>query len=382
MNYKQEAMRLHRKYKGKIAIKAKIKLKTKKDLAVAYTPGVGRVSMAIARNKNLSFKLTNRANTIAIVTDGSAILGLGNIGPEAGMPVMEGKAAIFKEFAAVDAYPLCISSQETEDIVKFCQLIEPSVAGINLEDIAAPQCFTVLEKLEKKLSIPVFHDDQDGTAIVVLAALINALRITKKDIRKLKIVINGAGAAGIAITRLLLSYGSKNILLLDSKGIIYQGRSGLNIYKKQIALKTNKTKQKGDLRFALKNADVFIGVSKAGLVDKEMVRGMNKDSIIFAMANPNPEIYPQDAKNAGAYIVGTGRSDFPNQINNALVFPGIFRGLLDAGVKRVTREIKLNAAIGLANTVKKPNINKILPAANDQKAVYAIARAVKKTNSV
>ena len=345
MDYSKKSIALHKKNRGKIEIKVKVRLKNKTDLSLAYTPGVAAVSSAIGRDKKLSWLLTNRANQVAIVTDGTAILGLGNLGPEAAMPVMEGKAVIFKEFAGIDAVPLCINTTYTEEIIKFCKLIEPSFGGINLEDIFAPRCFEILQRLEKELAIPVFHDDQDGTAIVVLAALINAGKVMGKAMKKLRIVINGAGAAGIAVARLLMAVGVGDLILLDSQGIIYAGRAGLNSVKEKIARVTNRKRTKGGLTEAMASADVFIGLSQGNLVSSEMVKSMNKQPIIFAMANPIPEIMPALAIKAGAAVVGTGRSDFPNQINNALVFPGIFRGLLDNKVRRVTTKIKIKAAL-------------------------------------
>jgi len=377
MNYNKKAIELHRKYKGKIEIKSKVPLKTRDDLSTAYTPGVAAVCEAIKKNPRVSWELTARANTVAIVTDGTAILGLGNIGPEAGMPVMEGKAVIFKEFAGVDAIPLCIDTQETEEIIKFVKYIAPSFGGVNLEDIAAPRCFEILDRLERELSIPVFHDDQDGTAIVTLAALINACRVTGKVIKDLSIVINGAGAAGISIARLLLAQGVRDIVLVDSQGTIYDGRWNMNKYKQQIAKQTNKKKIKGWKEEALKGADVFIGVSRSKQLNKAMISTMSPEPIIFPMANPEPEIFPDEAIRAGAAIVGTGRSDFPNQINNALVFPGIFRGLLDNRVKKVTTKMKLSAAVALAYTVKKPTKNKIVPNITEKSVVKAIASAIK-----
>ncbi len=375
MNYNKKALELHKKNRGKIEIKSKVSLKSKDDLATAYTPGVGAVSLAISKNKRKSWELTNRGNAVAIVTDGSAVLGLGNIGPFAAMPVMEGKSAIFKEFAGIDAIPLCINTNGVDDIINFCKYIEPSFGGINLEDISAPRCFTILEQLEKELNIAIFHDDQDGTAIVTLAALINACRITGKVMKEFRIVINGAGAAGIAIARLLLAQGVRDVILLDSQGIIYVGRRNLNFYKEQIAKKTNKKKLKGGLEEAMAGADVFIGVSKGNLVNTQMVKLMNKEPIIFAMANPIPEIMPLEAYRTGAAVVGTGRSDLPNQINNALVFPGIFRGLLDGSKKRVTAKMKISAAIALAYSIK-PSKHKILPNVTDKKIVKAIARTI------
>lgn len=379
MDFNKRAIALHKKYRGKLEIKSKVPLKTNDDLSVAYTPGVAEVCREIGRDKANSWTLTNRANQVAIVTDGTAILGLGDLGPEAAMPVMEGKAIIFKELAGVDAIPLCINTTEPEEIIKFCKLIEPSFAGINLEDIAAPRCFEILERLEKELSIPVFHDDQDGTAIVVLAALINACRVTGKVMTELKVVVNGAGAAGISITRLLLSQGIEDIILLDSISTIYQGRAEMNPVKSKMAKLTNKSKIKGGLSEAMMMADVFIGVSKANVVDQAMVKSMNQSPIIFAMANPTPEIMPADALLAGAAIVGTGRSDFPNQVNNALVFPGIFRGLLDGRVNNVTIEMKIAVALAIAYSVK-PKKDKLLPSVLDKKVVKAIAKAINRKN--
>ena len=372
-------MQLHKKYRGKIEIRSKVPLKTRDDLSAAYTPGVGAVCLAIKDKPDLSWQMTNRANQVAIVTDGTAILGLGDIGPEAGMPVMEGKSAIFKEFAGIDAIPLAINTVNTEEIIKFCKWIEPSFAGINLEDISAPRCFEITERLEKELAIPVFHDDQDGTAIVTLAALINACRVTGKVMKELIIVISGAGAAGIATARLLLRQGIGDIVLLDSIGAIYQGRKDLNKYKKIIAAKTNRKKIKGGLKEALVGADIFIGLSKGGLLDASMIKTMNSGPIIFAMANPEPEILPDKAYRAGAAIVGTGRSDFSNQINNALVFPGIFKGLLDNRVKNVTAQMKLKAALAIAYSIKKPTKDNILPKVTDKKVVKNIAEVIKQS---
>lgn len=376
MNYSELSLKFHNQYKGKIALKLKMSLKTKEDLSWAYTPGVAAVSRAIGVDKNLSFSLTNRANQVAIVSDGSAILGLGNLGPEAAMPVMEGKACLFKYFGEVDAFPLCVSSQDTEEIIKFCKMIEPSFGGINLEDISAPRCFEILERLENELKIPVFHDDQDGTAIVVLAALINACKVADKKITDLKIVINGAGAAGIAIAKLILTQSPNDLIILDSQGIINQNRINLNQAKKEMALKTNKQKIAGDLQEALKDSDVFIGVSQANVLKGEWIKLMHKDPIIFAMANPDPEILPSEALKYGAFIVGTGRSDFNNQINNALVFPGLFRGILDNKIQKITQEIKLQTAYALADSIK-PKKDKILPSLTDKKVAGIIAKAVK-----
>jgi malate dehydrogenase (oxaloacetate-decarboxylating) len=380
-DYNKQAIALHKKLKGKIKINSKLSLATKDVLSKVYTPGVGAVCMAIREDRKKVWEYTNRGNMVAIVSDGTAILGLGNIGPKAGLPVMEGKSAIFSEFAGVDAVPLCINTTDVDEIVNFCKMIEPSFGGINLEDIAAPRCFEITERLEKELDIAVFHDDQDGTAIVILAALINSCRVYGRAIKDLKIVINGAGAAGIATARLLLAQGVKDIILLDSIGTVYKGRRYLNRYKKEIALKTNKRKIKGRLEEALIGADVFIGLSKANLVDEKMVMSMNQDPFIFALANPVPEIMPPLAKKAGAAIIGTGRSDFPNQINNALVFPGIFRGLLDGWHKNVTIKMKISAALAIAYSVKKPNKDNILPKITDKKVVKAIAEVIKKKKS-
>lgn len=371
MDYNKKSLELHRKKRGKFEVKSKVPLKTKDDLSLAYTPGVAEVCREIGKDVANSWTLTNRANQVAVVSDGTAILGLGYLGPEAAMPVMEGKAIIFKEFAGIDAIPLCINSTVPAEIVKFCKMIEPSFAGINLEDIAAPRCFEILEHLERELEIPVFHDDQDGTAIVVLAALINACRVTNKVMNELRVVVNGAGAAGIAITRLLLEQGVKEIILLDSAGTIYKGRPDMNGFKEKIARATNKKKIKGGLYEAMAGADVFIGVSKAHVVHEDMIRLMNPEPIIFAMANPVPEIMPELAFEAGAAVVGTGRSDLPNQINNALVFPGIFRGLLDGQIKKVTVEMKLAVATSIAYSIK-PKKDKILPSVLEKKVVTAI----------
>lgn len=375
MDYNNKAIKLHQKHRGKIEIRSKVKLNSKTDFALAYTPGVAAVSEAISSNKLKSWELTNRANQIAIVSDGTAVLGLGDIGPEAAMPVMEGKAAIFKEFAGIDAFPLCVNSKDENDIINFCKLIEPSFGGINLEDISAPRCFSILTKLEKELSIPVFHDDQDGTAIVVLAALINSCRVTGKSLKNIKIVINGAGSAGIAITKLLIFQGLKNIIVLDSRGVIYNKRKNLNKYKKEIARMTNKQGLRGSLTEALAGADVFVGVSKGNLLTEKNIKTMQKDPVIFAMANPIPEVNPKLAKKAGALIVGTGRSDYPNQINNALIFPGIFRGLLDNKIKKITDKMKVRIAIAVAYSIS-PNKNNILPLLSDRKVVKTIAQAV------
>jgi malate dehydrogenase (oxaloacetate-decarboxylating) len=377
MPYNKKALNLHKQKKGKIEIKSKVPARTAEDLATIYTPGVGAVSAAISRKRNLSWEMTNRGNTVAIVTDGSAVLGLGNIGPRAALPVMEGKAVIFKKFADIDAYPLCIDTMDVDEIIKFCKFLEPSIGGINLEDISAPRCFEILEKLEKECDLAVFHDDQDGTAIVILAALINACRVTGKVLNELRYVVNGSGAAGIATTRLLLAHGVKDIILVDSIGALHQGRKYMNKYKQLISQKTNKQKIKGRLENAIVGADVFIGLSKGNLLSKRMVRRMNEDPIILALANPIPEIMPENAYAAGAKIVGTGRSDFPNQVNNALVFPGVFRGLLDGWKRKLTIRMKIAAATAIAYSVK-PTKYKILPKVTDKKVVTGVAKAIMK----
>ncbi|KKU53605.1 MAG: Malate dehydrogenase [Candidatus Moranbacteria bacterium GW2011_GWE2_47_10] len=359
-----EAIELSKKIGGKIEIKSKKKL-TKETLSVLYTPGVADVCKAIAKNKKLSHEYTIRKNTVAVVSDGSAVLGLGNIGPEAGLPVMEGKALLFKELGGVDAVPLVLNTQITEEIIEIVKSIAPTFGGINLEDISAPRCFEIEERLKEALTIPVFHDDQHGTAIVVLAGLINALKVVKKDVKKIRIVISGAGAAGVAIMKLLLKYGAKNILVLDSKGIIYEGRmENETEIKIEIAKITNKEKKMGTLAHALEGADVFIGVSAPNLLKAEDVSMMAKDAIVFAMSNPVPEIMPEEAKKGGAAIVATGRSDYPNQINNVLAFPGIFRGALDNHVRKITDAHKLKAATALASLVKNPTRDKIIIGAN------------------
>ena len=384
MTLKDEALDLHRKKHGKLSIKSKVPLKTRQDLSLAYTPGVADVSMEIAKNKKLAYDYTIKRNAIAVVTDGSAVLGLGNIGPEAALPVMEGKCVLFKELARIDAFPICLATQNTEEIIKTVKNIAPTFGGINLEDIAAPRCFEVEAALQDT-GIPVFHDDQHGTAIVMHAALVNAAKVLGKKIEELKVVINGAGAAGISIAKLLTCFeinphvctSVKDVIICDTKGTIYEGRQVDNKYKEELAKITNKNKVKGTLADALKGADVFIGVSKGNMLTKEMIKSMTPGPIIFAMANPTPEIMPQDALEAGAAIVGTGRSDFPNQINNALVFPGIFRGAIDAKATRITNEMKLAAARALASSVE-PSKDRILPDVLDKNVVKLIASAVKK----
>ncbi|MFH1316048.1 MAG: NADP-dependent malic enzyme [Candidatus Woesearchaeota archaeon] len=377
MTIEDESLRLHLENKGKIATLVKTHIKDKEDLTLAYTPGVAEPCRQINKNPEDVYKYTNIGNTVAVITDGSAVLGLGDIGPSASLPVMEGKCVLFKEFGNVDAFPIALNTNDPDEIVRTIVAISPSFGGINLEDISAPRCFDIEDRLKKELIIPVFHDDQHGTAIVVLAAIINSLKIVGKKKEEIKIVINGAGAAGIAITNALINFGVKDIILVDSIGIICKGRDNLNRYKEDIAKITNKQRKQGDLAHAMEGTDVFIGVSKPNLVSKDMIQSMNDDPIIFAMANPVPEIMPELAKEAGAAIVGTGRSDFPNQINNVLAFPGVFRGAFDAGATEINDEMKLAAALALAKTVKSPNPDMILPAVFDKSVSKAIADAVK-----
>jgi malate dehydrogenase (oxaloacetate-decarboxylating) len=386
MDYNEESLKLHREQKGKIEIKAKSPVKNKQDLSVVYTPGVAEPCRKIFEDKNLARELTIKNNSVAVVSDGSAVLGLGNIGAEAAIPVMEGKSVLFKELANIDAFPICIKTREPEEIINIVKNISPVFGGINLEDISAPKCFYIEEKLKKELDIPVMHDDQHGTAVVVLGALINSLKLVRKKFHKTKIVINGAGAAGTAIVKLLTSPEFKkefgeidDILILDSKGIICKDREDLNEYKKELSEITNKENLAGDLNKAIENSDIFIGVSVGNVLREEMVKKMNKDSVVFAMANPVPEIMPDDAKKAGAKIVGTGRSDFPNQINNVLAFPGIFRGVLNSGKKEITTRIKIESAKTLANCVSENELNeeKILPDPLDKSVALKISEAIK-----
>ncbi len=376
MNYGELSIKRHRETKGKVAIVSKMPLETIEDLSIAYTPGVAAVSLAIAADKSLSFELTNRANTVAVISDGTAVLGIGDQGPLGAMPVMEGKAILFKNLAGVDAIPICLDTKDPQEIIKTVRYLAPSFGGINLEDIAAPKCFEIEEALQD-LGIPVFHDDQHGTAVVTLAGLINALKITGKHIKDIKIVMSGAGAAGWATTKILLESGARDIILIDTKGTIHRGRTDLTPVKKRMLEVTNHRDVRGSIADALKGADVLVGVSAAGIVTPEMVRSMNKDPIIFAMANPTPEIMPDVAKSAGAAIVGTGRSDFPNQINNCLAFPGIFRGALDIRAPRITARMKVEAAKALASLVKTPSVEKIIPWALDKSVVPAVAQAVR-----
>ncbi len=378
MDYSQKSIELHRSTRGKIEIKSKVDVASKNDLSLAYTPGVAAVCLEIGLDKEKSYTLTNRANQVAIVSDGTAILGLGDLGPEAAMPVMEGKSIIFKEFADIDAIPLCINSTDVEDIIKFCKMIEPSFAGINLEDISAPRCFEIFERLENELSIPVFHDDQDGTAIVTLAAIINACRVTGRNLQELSVVINGAGAAGIAIARLLMYSKVKEVVLVDTQGAIYEGRPGMNSMKQKIAELSNRAMRKGDLQSTMVGTDVFVGVSVGNIVTTEMIEGMNSAPFIFAMANPTPEIMPDLAYKAGASIVGTGRSDMPNQVNNALVFPGLFRGIFTSGITRVTAEIKMAVAVSIAYSIE-PTRDKLMPTMFNKDVVHNIVNVIAKT---
>ena len=377
MNIDQEALKLHKKLKGKIAIVPRIKIKNSHDLSLVYTPGVAAVSQYLSKNKAQLTDYTIKNNTVAVISDGSAVLGLGNIGPEGALPVMEGKCLLFKNFADIDAFPIVISTQDPDEIIKTVVAIAPGFGGINLEDISAPKCFYIEEALKKQLDIPVIHDDQCGTATVTLAALINSLKVIGKKIDQVKIVILGVGAAGSAILKILDAFGAKNILLCDRQGIIYKGRKNNTPYKEKLASITNPTQEKGDLSLAMKNADVFIGVSGPCLVTGAMVSLMNKLAIVFALANPQPEIMPDEAKKAGAYISASGRSDFPNQVNNALVFPGVFRGALNNKVKEISLKMLINAAQNLAALVKNPNPEKIIPSIFDKGVVPAVAQAIK-----
>jgi len=385
MNYFEESLKLHEKYSGKLEVASKIKIETKEDLALAYTPGVAEPCREIFKNEDNVYKYTSKGNMVAVVTDGTAILGLGDIGPKAGLPVMEGKAILFKEFANVDAFPICLDTKDVDEIVRTIQLISPGFGGINLEDISAPRCFEIEEKLKKLLDIPVFHDDQHGTAIVVLAGLINATKVVGKELKDLKVVVNGAGSAGTAISKLLLSSGVKNLIACDKVGILYRGMEKIDDAKTALTEITNPENIKGSLSDALVGADVFIGVSAPGIVTAEMVKSMNKDSIVFGMANPTPEIMPDEAKKAGAKVAGSGRSDFPNQVNNVLVFPGLFRGALDVRAKVINEEMKLAAAYAIANYIKDEDLNEenVIPSALDKgvatKVAEAIAKAARET---
>jgi len=378
MDIRQQSLKKHYEWGGKIEVVSRVPISDKMDLSLAYTPGVAEPCLEIQKDYNKSFDLTRRQNLVAVITDGTAVLGLGDIGPEAGMPVMEGKCALFKEFADVDAFPLCIRSKDVDEIVRTIYLISGSFGGINLEDIAAPRCFEIETKLKELCDIPIFHDDQHGTAIVTAAALINALKVVKKDMDKVEIVINGAGSAGIAICKLLLNIGCKNISMVDSKGIICEGDPKLNEAKKEIALITNRQKKTGSLADAMRGADVFIGVSAPGVVSEDMVKSMANDPILFPMANPTPEIMPDLALKAGARVVGTGRSDFPNQINNVLAFPGIFKGALSCRASCINEEMKVATAFALASLIPENELSEenIIVPALDKRVADVVAEAV------
>lgn len=378
MDYAKESLKLHYELKGKLEVTPRAKVDSKEALSLAYTPGVAEPCLVIQKDVEKSYELTRRWNTVAVVTDGTAVLGLGDIGPEAGMPVMEGKCVLFKAFGDVDAIPLCVRTKDVEEIVKTVSLLAGSFGGVNLEDISAPRCFEIEKRLKEVCDIPIFHDDQHGTAVVTLAGLINALKLTGKKIEEVKIVTSGAGAAGIAIIKLLLSMGAKNVIMTDREGAIYKGRENLNPIKMEMAEITNLSMEKGSLSDVIKNADVFIGVSAPGTLNKDMVKSMAEKPIIFACANPIPEIFPEDAKEAGAAVVSTGRSDFPNQINNVLCFPGIFRGALDVRAKDINDEMKVAAAYAIAELVSDQELNAeyILPAAFDERVKDAVAKAV------
>lgn len=380
MDYAKESLKMHYDLKGKIEVVSRAKVDSSEALSLAYTPGVAAPCLEIQKDVNKSFELTRRWNTVAVVTDGSAVLGLGDIVPEAGMPVMEGKCVLFKEFGDVDAIPLCIRSHDVDEIVNTVRLLAGSFGGVNLEDISAPRCFEIEKKLKECCDIPIFHDDQHGTAVITMAGLINALKIVGKKLADVKIVTSGAGAAGIAIIKLLISMGLKNVIMTDRHGAIYEGRDNLNAVKEEMAKITNQSHEKGSLADVIKGADVFIGVSAPGTLTKDMVRSMAKDPVIFACANPVPEIYPDEAKEAGAAVVSTGRSDFPNQVNNVLCFPGIFRGALDVHAADINDEMKIAAAYAIAGLVSDEELNPdyILPAAFDSRVKDAVAEATRK----
>jgi len=378
-DYAALSLEAHKKYKGKVAITSKMPLETKFDLSIAYTPGVAAPCLEIARDESMAYEYTAKGNTIAVISDGSAVLGLGNIGAPASMPVMEGKCVLFKNFAGVDAIPIILDTQDTDEIVRTVKLIAPSFGGINLEDFAAPQCFEIEDRLKKECTIPVMHDDQHGTAIVTLAGMINANRVTGRTMENLSVVINGAGAAGIAIIKLLQHLGVREVIMVDSKGIIYEGRDGLNPVKEAMAKITNRTMRKGSLEDAMEGSDVFIGVSAPGVLTQDMVRSMKPDPYIFAMANPVPEIMPEEAKAAGARIIATGRSDFPNQINNVLAFPGLFRGALDCRARNFTRSMFVAAAQAIADSVENPSADLIIPSPFQKDVPFRVAEAVKRS---
>ena len=379
MTTNEKALKLHEEWNGKLETVSKTPVKTREALSLAYTPGVAEPCKVIAKDTEAAYTYTWKANTIAVVSDGSAVLGLGNIGPHAAMPVMEGKAVLFKEFGGVNAVPICLDTQDTEEIIKAVTYLAPGFGGINLEDISAPRCFEIEERLKETLDIPVFHDDQHGTAIVVLSGIINALKVTGKKKEACRVVVNGAGSAGIAVTKLLLNYGFSNVLLCDRAGILNQSYPDMNPVQKQMTEVTNPAGETGTLADAMKNADIFVGVSAPGIVSAEMVASMNKDALLFAMANPVPEIMPDIAKAAGARVVGTGRSDFPNQINNVVAFPGIFKGALEGRAKQITEEMKMAAALAIASLVPEEELNEdnIMPEAFDPRVAETVAEAVK-----
>ena len=379
MTTNEKSLLLHEEWKGKLELTSKCSVKSREDLAIAYTPGVAEPCKVIAEDKEAAYKYTIKSNTVAVISDGSAVLGLGNIGPYAAMPVMEGKAVLFKEFGGVNAFPICLDTQDTEEIIKTIVNIAPAFGGINLEDISAPRCFEIEERLKKLLDIPVFHDDQHGTAIVVLAGIINSLKVVEKTIEECQVVVNGAGSAGVAITRLLLTYGFKHVIMCDKVGILSKTTPELNWMQKEMMELTNLSNKQGSLADALVGADIFVGVSAPNIVTKDMVSSMNKDAILFAMANPVPEINPNDAKAAGAKVVGTGRSDYPNQVNNVVAFPGIFKGALEGRATQITEEMKLAAALAIANLVdeKDLNENNIMPEPFDPRVAEVVSAAVK-----
>ena len=378
MNYAEESLKKHYEWKGKIKVVTDIPVKTSEDLSLAYTPGVAEPCLEIQKDVNKSYELTRRWNLCAVVTDGTAVLGLGDIGPEAGMPVMEGKCVLFKAFGDVDAFPLCVKSKDVDEIVNTIYLLSGSFGGINLEDIAAPRCFEIERKLKEKCDIPIFHDDQHGTAIVVLSGLINALKVVGKDKEEVKVVVNGPGSAGIAVSKLLLSYGFKNLTLCNREGIMNENSKDLNWAQKEMLEVTNLDHKTGTLKDALVGADIFLGFSGPNMVTEEMVRSMNKDAIIFACANPTPEIFPDEAKKGGARVISTGRSDFPNQINNVLVFPGLFRGAFDVRAKDINEEMKMAAAVAIANLIADDEVSEdnIIPKAFDPRVKDAVSKAV------
>ena len=379
MTTNEKALLLHEQWNGKIETTAKCKVASREDLALAYTPGVAEPCKVIAKYPEAVYKYTLKSNTVAVISDGSAVLGLGNIGPHAAMPVMEGKAVLFKEFAGVNAFPICLDTQDTEEIIETCVRIAPAFGGINLEDISAPRCFEIERRLNELLNIPVFHDDQHGTAIVVLSGIINALKVVGKEKENCRVVVNGAGSAGIAITKMLLNYGFPNIIMCDRQGILHKDDASLNWMQKEMMNDTNLGNEKGTLADAMKNADIFVGVSAPGIVSKEMVSSMAKDSILFTMANPVPEIMPDLAKEAGARIIGTGRSDFPNQINNVVAFPGIFKGALEGRASQITEEMKLAAANAIASLVAPEELHEdnIMPQPYDPRVATVVSEAVK-----